>query len=39
MVDHDTHILDCGVHTSTLASRASDHLPVWANVELTGKAR
>ena len=39
MVDHGTHILDCGVHTSALASRASDHLPVWADVELTGKAR
>jgi endonuclease/exonuclease/phosphatase family metal-dependent hydrolase len=39
MVDHDTRIIDCGVHTSILASRASDHLPVWADVELTGKAR
>lgn len=39
MVDHDTHIVDCGVHISALASRASDHLPVWADVELTGKAR
>jgi len=25
---------DCGVHRSTLASRASDHLPVWADFAL-----
>ncbi|UVO54239.1 endonuclease/exonuclease/phosphatase family protein [Sphingomonas sp. SUN039] len=39
MVDHDTRIIACGVHTSALAARASDHLPVWADVELAGKAR
>ncbi|NBC88832.1 MAG: endonuclease [Alphaproteobacteria bacterium] len=26
--------LDCGVHRSALASRASDHLPVWADFAL-----
>jgi endonuclease/exonuclease/phosphatase family metal-dependent hydrolase len=38
MVDHDTRIVDCGVHQSALATRASDHLPIWADVELSGKA-
>jgi endonuclease/exonuclease/phosphatase family metal-dependent hydrolase len=38
MVDHDTRIIACGVHTSALAVKASDHLPVWADVELAGKA-
>ena len=28
------NILDCNVHHSALASRASDHLPVWAHLEL-----
>ncbi len=36
MVDHAIRITDCGVHHSVLASRASDHLPVWADVELSG---
>ena len=39
MVDHDTRILACGVHHSALATRASDHLPVWADVELSGNTR
>jgi len=38
MVDQGTRILACGVHTSALAVKASDHLPVWADVELSGKA-
>ncbi len=38
MVDHATHIVACGVHHSALAARASDHLPIWADVELTAKA-
>jgi endonuclease/exonuclease/phosphatase family metal-dependent hydrolase len=39
MVDHDTRITACGVHHSPLATRASDHLPVWADVELAGNTR
>ena len=34
MVDHTTRIIACSVHHSVLASKASDHLPVWADVEL-----
>ncbi len=34
MVDHDTRIVECGVHHSVLAVKASDHLPVWADVEI-----
>ena len=34
MVDHRLNIAACGTHRSVLASRASDHLPVWADVEL-----
>ncbi len=34
MVDHATRIVACGVHRSALATRASDHLPIWADVEL-----
>lgn len=33
MVDPDTRIVDCGVHRTPLSIRASDHLPVWADVE------
>ena len=36
MVDHNTRIIACGVHSSALAVKASDHLPVWADVELAG---
>lgn len=32
MVSGDLKILDCGVHTSAAARKASDHLPIWANV-------
>jgi len=39
MVDHETLIIACGVHTSALAVKASDHLPIWADVELAGKSR
>jgi endonuclease/exonuclease/phosphatase family metal-dependent hydrolase len=39
MVDHDTQIIACGVHTSALAIKASDHLPVWADVELSRHPR
>lgn len=39
MVDPDTRIVACGVHASALAVKASDHLPIWADVELTAKAR
>lgn len=34
MVDPETQIIACGVHHSALAAKASDHLPVWADVEL-----
>mgnify|MGYP000503461561 CR=1 FL=1 len=36
MVDPETRITACGVHHSALAVKASDHLPVWADVELPG---
>jgi endonuclease/exonuclease/phosphatase family metal-dependent hydrolase len=39
MVDHETRIIACGVHTSPLAVKASDHLPVWADVELSHHPR
>lgn len=39
MVDHEIRIVDCGVHHSALAARASDHLPVWADVELAADTR
>jgi endonuclease/exonuclease/phosphatase family metal-dependent hydrolase len=32
MVSHDMKILDAGTHHSLKARRASDHLPVWADV-------
>lgn len=35
MVSHDLRIADCGVHRSSVARNASDHLPVWAVVERT----
>ncbi|MGB7404704.1 MAG: endonuclease/exonuclease/phosphatase family protein [Pacificimonas sp.] len=28
------HLTDCGVHKSPTAKRASDHLPIWADLEL-----
>lgn len=33
MVSHDLRIVDCGVHASAAARRASDHLPIWATIE------
>jgi endonuclease/exonuclease/phosphatase family metal-dependent hydrolase len=33
MVDRSLHITSCGVHHSLKARRASDHLPIWAQVE------
>lgn len=32
MVTPDIAILDCGTHASPLARRASDHLPIWADL-------
>ena len=32
MVSPDLRIVDCGVHTSAAARKASDHLPIWADV-------
>lgn len=29
-------LMECGVHESALARRASDHLPIWADFALTG---
>ena len=34
MVSDGVEIIDCGVHHSALASRASDHLPVWADIDV-----
>lgn len=36
MVGDRIAIVQCGVHHSPLAARASDHLPVWADVEVEG---
>ena len=33
-VSDGVHVTGCGVHASLLARTASDHLPVWARVEL-----
>lgn len=33
MVSRDLKVVDCGVHQSPLARRASDHFPIWATVE------
>lgn len=34
MTTPDLAVVDCGVHRTALATRASDHLPVWAEVRL-----
>jgi endonuclease/exonuclease/phosphatase family metal-dependent hydrolase len=34
VASHDWKILDQGVHHSAMAAQASDHLPVWATLEL-----
>ena len=36
IADTSLHIADCGVHHSARSRRASDHLPVWAKVEMAG---
>ncbi len=33
MVSRDLRIVDCGVHASATARKASDHLPIWAVLE------
>jgi endonuclease/exonuclease/phosphatase family metal-dependent hydrolase len=33
MVSRDLRVVECGVHCSATARRASDHLPIWAVVE------
>lgn len=33
MASHDLTIVDCGVHVSAAARKASDHLPIWAMLE------
>jgi endonuclease/exonuclease/phosphatase family metal-dependent hydrolase len=38
IVSHDLVVDGCGVHHSALASRGSDHLPVWAQLSLPGLA-
>jgi endonuclease/exonuclease/phosphatase family metal-dependent hydrolase len=37
VVSEDWQVVDVGVHHSALSARASDHLPVWARVELPKK--
>lgn len=32
-VSSDVHVVACGVHASAVARVASDHLPVWADIE------
>ena len=34
VVSDEWHVAACGVHRSTLAAQASDHLPVWATLTL-----
>ncbi|WP_425230075.1 endonuclease/exonuclease/phosphatase family protein [Sphingomonas sp.] len=36
MVSPDLQVTDCGVHMSAAARKASDHLPIWANLEAVG---
>jgi endonuclease/exonuclease/phosphatase family metal-dependent hydrolase len=33
MVSRELKVVDCGVHTSPAARKASDHLPIWAMLE------
>ena len=33
MVSRELKVVDCGVHASTAARKASDHLPIWAMLE------
>ena len=39
MVSDGVEIVNCGVHHSALAARASDHLPVWADIDVTSANR
>lgn len=32
MVSEGLHVVDCGVHASSAARKASDHLPIWADI-------
>lgn len=34
MVSRDLAIVDCGVHASAAARKASDHLPIWAEIAI-----
>jgi endonuclease/exonuclease/phosphatase family metal-dependent hydrolase len=34
IVSHDIQVDDCGAHISPLSQRASDHLPIWAEMHL-----
>jgi endonuclease/exonuclease/phosphatase family metal-dependent hydrolase len=34
MVSNDVSVVEAGVHTSAAARKASDHLPIWANLTL-----
>jgi endonuclease/exonuclease/phosphatase family metal-dependent hydrolase len=34
IVSHDIHVDGCGAHISPLSQRASDHLPIWAEMHL-----
>lgn len=36
LVSREWRIVDCGVHASLAARTASDHLPVWATLEIAG---
>lgn len=38
MVGPRVRVLGCGVHLSARAERASDHLPIWAEIDLSGGA-
>ena len=34
IVSHDIHVTEFGAHISPLSQRASDHLPIWAQMQL-----
>jgi endonuclease/exonuclease/phosphatase family metal-dependent hydrolase len=34
IVSHDIDVESCGAHDSALTKRASDHLPLWANLNI-----
>jgi endonuclease/exonuclease/phosphatase family metal-dependent hydrolase len=33
MVSADVKVIDCGVHSSAASRKASDHLPIWADIQ------